>query len=58
VTFVKEFYDNRGDVIEVKIMNRYAPWGDRKRRYKATDGEQFELAKKFASEVKDRIKYE
>jgi len=58
VTFVKEFYDNRGDIIEVKIMNRYAPWGDRKRRYKATDGEQFELAKKFASEVKDRIKYE
>jgi hypothetical protein len=58
ITSAKAFYDNKGDVIEVKLMNRYAPWGDRKRRYKVTDGESFQVAKQFIEDTKDRIKYE
>lgn len=58
VTFAKEIRDNRGDVIEVKFRNKYAPFGDKSRRYRAIDGDAFELAKKFVEEAKDRIKYE
>jgi hypothetical protein len=58
ITSAKAFYDNRGDVIEVKLMNRYAPWGDRKRRYRVTDGEPFQVAKQFIEDTKDRIKYD
>lgn len=58
ISSAKEVFDSRGDVTKVKLWNRYAPWGDRKRVYTVTDGESFELAKKFAEEVKDRIKYD
>lgn len=58
VTFAKETLDNRGDIVEVKFRNRYAPFGDKSRKYRVTDGEAFELAKKFVAETKDRIKYE
>ena len=58
VTFAKEILDNKGDVVEVKFRNRYAPFGDKSRKYRVTDGEAFELAKKFVDETKDRIKYE
>lgn len=58
ITFAKEFYDRRGDVIEVKLKNKYASLGNKTKRYKVTDGESFEIAKKFVEETKDRIKYE
>ena len=58
VTFAKEIFDRRGDGIEVKFKNKYAPFGDKSRRYRSTDGEAFELAKRFVEQTKDRIKYE
>jgi hypothetical protein len=58
ITFAKELRDNRGDIIEVKLKNKYAPFGDKSRKYKITDGEAFELAKRFVGQTKDRIKYE
>ena len=58
VTFAKELRDNKGDIIEVKFKNKYAPFGDKSRKYKATDGEAFEIAKRFVEQTKDRIKYE
>ena len=58
ITFAKEIRDNRGDVREVKFRNKYAPFGDKSRKYSATDGEAFELAKRFIEQTKDRIKYE
>lgn len=58
ISSAKEIFDSKSDVTKVKLWNRYAPWGDRKRVYTVTDGESFELAKKFAEEVKDRIKYD
>ena len=58
VTFAKENRDNKGDIIEVKLKNKYAPFGDKSRKYRATDGEAFEIAKKFVEQTKDRIKYE
>jgi hypothetical protein len=58
ITFAKEFYDKRGDIIEVKLKNKYAPFGEKSRKYRVTDGESFEIAKKFVEETKDRIKYE
>lgn len=58
ITFAKEIFDGRGDAIEVKFKNKYAPFGDKSRKYRATDGEAFELAKRFVEQTKDRIKYE
>lgn len=58
ITFAKALQDNRGDVIEVKLKNRFASFGDKTRRYRVTDGESFQIAKKFSGEVEDRIKYE
>jgi hypothetical protein len=58
VTFAKELLDNRGDVTEVKLKNKYASFGDKARRYRVVDGEAFEIAKKFVEDTKDRIKYE
>ena len=58
ITFAKEIFDNRGDAIEVKFKNKYAPFGDKSRKYRATDGEAFELAKRFVEQTKDRIKFE
>jgi hypothetical protein len=58
ITFAKELRDNRGDIVEVKFRNKYAPFGDKSRKYRVTDGEAFELAKRFVEQTKDRIKYE
>lgn len=58
ITFAKELRDNRGDITEVKFRNKYAPFGDKSRKYRTTDGEAFELAKRFIEQTKDRIKYE
>jgi len=58
ITFAKALQDNRGDVIEVKLKNRFASFGDKTRRYRITDGEAFQIAKNFSGEVEDRIKYE
>jgi hypothetical protein len=58
ITFAKEIFDNRGDATEVRFKNKYAPFGDKSRKYSATDGEAFELAKRFVEQTKDRIKYE
>ena len=58
ITFAKEVFDNRGDATAVKFRNKYAPFGDKSRKYSATDGEAFELAKRFVEQTKDRIKYE
>ena len=58
ISYAKASLDTRGDVIEVKIKNKFAPFGDKIRKFKVSDGEAFEIAKKFASEVEDRIKYQ
>lgn len=58
ITFAKALQDNRGDVVEVKLKNRFAAFGDKTRKYRVTDGESFQIAKNFASEVEERIKYE
>jgi hypothetical protein len=58
ITFAKEVFDSRGDATQVKFKNKYAPFGDKSRKYSATDGEAFELAKRFVEQTKDRIKYE
>ena len=58
ITFAKALQDNRGDVVEVKLKNRFAAFGDKTRKYRVTDGESFQIAKNFSSEVEDRIKYE
>lgn len=58
ITFAKEIRDNRGDVIEVKLKNKFAPAGDRSRKYRVVDGEPFQIAKKFVEETRDRIRYE
>ena len=58
ITFAKEFFDDKGDTTEVKFKNRYAAFGDKTRKYRVTDGEAFELAKRFVDQTKDRIKYE
>jgi hypothetical protein len=58
ITFAKALQDNRGDVVEVKLKNRFASFGDKTRKYRVTDGESFQIAKKFSSEVEERIKYE
>jgi hypothetical protein len=58
VTYAKASLDTRGDVIEVKIKNKFAPFGDKVRKFKVSDGESFEIAKKFTTEVESRIKYQ
>lgn len=58
VTFAKARMDRKGDVIEIKLRNKYAPMGRRTMKYSVSDGEPFEIAKKFASDVEDRIKYQ
>lgn len=58
ITFAKAMTDARGDVTEIKLKNRFAPFGDKIRKYRVTDAESFEIAKKFVEEVETRIKYE
>jgi hypothetical protein len=58
VSYAKASLDTRGDIIEVKIKNKFAPFGDKVRKFKVSDGEAFEIAKKFATEVESRIKYQ
>lgn len=58
ITFAKSMMDGKGDVTEIKLKNRFAAFGDKIRKYRVTDGEAFEIAKKFAEDVETRIKYE
>lgn len=58
VTYAKGKKNRKGEIDQVILRNKYAPLGDRSRRYSVTDGSKFELAKKFVEEVDDRIKYE
>lgn len=58
ISYSKAFLDTRGDIIEVKLKNKYAPFGDKVRKFKVSDGEAFEIAKKFATDVENRIKYQ
>ena len=41
ITFAKELRDNRGDIVEVKFRNKYAPFGYKSIKYIITDGEAF-----------------
>lgn len=56
ITFAQSQYDGRGDTVQVKLRNKYAGFGDRKRTYDVSDGEAFKIASKFVEEVKHRIK--
>jgi hypothetical protein len=58
ISFAKSMMDAGGQVTEVKLKNRFAAFGDKTRRYRVTDGEKFEIAKKFAEEIEARIKYQ
>jgi hypothetical protein len=58
VTLAKTFMNGQGEVIKVKLKNRYAPMFNTAKTYEVRDGEAFEIAKKFAREVEDRIKFQ
>ena len=58
VTLAKTFMNGQGEVIKVKLKNRYAPMFNTSKTYEVRDGEAFQIAKKFAKEVEDRIKFQ
>ena len=58
VTLAKSFMNGQGEVIKVKLKNRYAPMFNTTKTYEVQDGEAFQIAKKFAKEVEDRIKFQ
>ncbi len=58
VTLAKTFMNGQGEVIKVKLKNRYAPMFNTVKTYDVNDGEAFQIAKKFAKEVEDRIKFQ
>lgn len=58
VTLAKTFMNGQGEVIKVKLKNRYAPMFNTTKTYEVRDGEAFQIAKKFAKEVEDRIKFQ
>ena len=58
VTLAKTFMNGQGEVIKVKLKNRYAPMFNTAKTYEVRDGEAFQIAKKFAKEVEDRIKFQ
>jgi hypothetical protein len=58
VTLAKTFMNGQGEVIKVKLKNRYAPMFNTVKTYEVQDGEAFQIAKKFAKEVEDRIKFQ
>jgi hypothetical protein len=58
VTLAKTFMNGQGEVIKVKLKNRYAPLFNTAKTYEVQDGEAFQIAKKFAKEVEDRIKFQ
>lgn len=58
VTLAKTFMNGQGEVIKVKLKNRYAPAFNTTKIYEVRDGEAFQIAKKFAKEVEDRIKFQ
>ena len=58
ISTAKEILDRAGNVIKIKMVNKYATFGDRRRIYSPQDGEPFEIARKFVEETKDRIKYQ
>lgn len=58
ISYAKCYKNNRGDVIEVKLKNKYASIGDKSRHYQFMDGEAFELAKRYVHEAKERLRYD
>ena len=58
ITLAKTFMNGQGEVIKVKLKNRYAPMFNTVKTYEVRDGEAFQIAKKFAKEVEDRIKFQ
>jgi hypothetical protein len=58
ITLAKGKKNKNGEIDEVVLRNRYAPIGRKTKKFRITDGEAFELAKKFVEETDDRIKYE
>jgi len=58
VTLAKTFMNGQGEVIKVKLKNRYATMFNSVKTYDVNDGEAFQIAKKFAKEVEDRIKFQ
>jgi hypothetical protein len=58
ITLAKGYLDNKGNMIEIKLKNKYGTSGNRVKKYKITDGEAFDIAKKFVDTVESRIKYE
>ena len=58
VTLAKTFMNGQGEVIKVKLKNRYAPMFNTSKTYEVRDGEAFQIAKKFAKGVEDRIKFQ
>ena len=58
VTLAKTFMNGQGEVIKVKLKNRYAPMFNKAKTYEVQDGEAFQIAKKFAKEIEDRIKFQ
>jgi hypothetical protein len=58
ITLAKGKKNKNGEIDEVVLRNRYAPLGRKTKKYRITDGEAFEVAKKFLDETDERIKYE
>jgi hypothetical protein len=57
ITTAKTTLDGNGDIITVKLKNGNAAFGNRRKTYKVTDGEPFQVAVKFAKEMEDRLRY-
>lgn len=57
ITTAKTTLDGNGDIITVKLKNGNAAFGNRRKIYRVTDGESFQVAVKFAKELEDRLRY-
>lgn len=57
ITTAKTTLDGNGDIITVKLKNGNAALGNRRKTYRVTDGESFQVAVKFAKEIEDRLRY-
>lgn len=57
ISVAKAKKNRRGEIDEIVLRNRFAPLGQKTKRFKITDGEPFEIAKKFVEEADERIRY-
>lgn len=57
VSLAKAKRNKEGEIDEIVLRNKYAPLGRKTKKYRITDGEPFEVAKKFVEETDQRIKY-